>query len=307
MTRPRTDAPASRQLDITLATIRGIESGGDYAAQNAGSSASGAYQFLDTTWAGYGGYDRAWEAPAVVQDAKAIDHVQSILDNNAGDIGSVPVVWYIGHVPAAGSAEWDTIPYPSAGNVLTPRQYQTRWLAEYAEHSSDPSSTGRCLRTREDRSLRSPTATPYPGPWELFSVADVNAPHAAYPAWDWLIPEGTPIYAIRGGARDDRAVLAAQLVGHGLRHQLNQLPQLRHRRHHRRRRRHPLGLLPRLRRPRPRRPRRSPPEPNSSPAATPAAPAHPTSTSKSPPPTASSSALSRCLKRCDQPTSASVP
>jgi hypothetical protein len=186
------------QLDITLATIRGIESGGDYAAQNAGSSASGAYQFLDSTWAGYGGYGRAWEAPAVVQDAKAIEHVQSILDSNAGDVSSIPVVWYIGHVPAADSLEWDTIPYQSAGNVLTPRQYQTRWLAEYAIHISDPTSpVGVCAPGGSIAPLADGYA--YPGPWELFSVADVNAPHAAYPAWDWLIPEGTPIYAIRGG------------------------------------------------------------------------------------------------------------
>ena len=38
-----------------------------------------------------------------------------------------------------------------------------------------------------------------PGPSNLFAAADVNAPHHDYPAWDWLIPEGTPIYAIRGG------------------------------------------------------------------------------------------------------------
>ena len=24
-------------------------------------------------------------------------------------------------------------------------------------------------------------------------------PHHDYPAWDWLIPEGTPVYAVRGG------------------------------------------------------------------------------------------------------------
>jgi murein DD-endopeptidase MepM/ murein hydrolase activator NlpD len=38
-----------------------------------------------------------------------------------------------------------------------------------------------------------------PGPADLFAPADVYAPHAGYPAWDWLIPVGTPIYAIRGG------------------------------------------------------------------------------------------------------------
>jgi Peptidase family M23/Transglycosylase-like domain len=185
------------QLDITLATIRTIESGGDYTVTNAGSSASGAYQFLDSTWAGYGGYTRAWQAPAAVQDAKALEDVSAILDAHSGDVSAVAPSWYIGHVPADGSAEWDTVPYPSAGNVLTPRQYQTRWMAEYAKLSGDPSAV--CVSAGGGSIAPNADGYAYPGPWELFSVADVNAPHAEYPAWDWLIPVGTPIYAMRGG------------------------------------------------------------------------------------------------------------
>jgi muramidase (phage lysozyme) len=50
---------------------------GGYAAQNPSSTASGAYQFLDSTWrgassrAGYPGYARAKSAPWWVQDAVA--------------------------------------------------------------------------------------------------------------------------------------------------------------------------------------------------------------------------------------------
>ena len=186
------------QLDATLATIRTIESGGDYAAQNTGSTASGAYQFLDSTWAGYGGFQRAWQAPAVTQDAKAIEHVQAILEAHAGDVTAVPPVWYVGHVPADGSTEWDTVPYPSAGNVLTPREYQTRWIAEYAEQVA---AVGAGIVGCGGGGSVAPNADGYaiPGPADLFAVADVYAPHAQYPAWDWLIPVGTPIYAIRGG------------------------------------------------------------------------------------------------------------
>jgi hypothetical protein len=49
------------------------ESGGDYSAENATSTASGAYQILDSSWAGYGGYYHAADAPPSVQDAKAAE------------------------------------------------------------------------------------------------------------------------------------------------------------------------------------------------------------------------------------------
>ena len=64
-----------------LACVRAHESAeaGLYSAQNPRSSASGAYQFLDSTWrvvsgrAGHGGYARAIHAPWYVQDAVAYD------------------------------------------------------------------------------------------------------------------------------------------------------------------------------------------------------------------------------------------
>jgi hypothetical protein len=93
------------EMPVILATIRARESGGDYTARATGSTASGASQFTDATWNGYGGYAHAWQAPADVQDRKATEHVQGILDAHDGDIAAVPIVWYIGHLPAPGSAE----------------------------------------------------------------------------------------------------------------------------------------------------------------------------------------------------------
>jgi len=68
----------SVQAHPFLSCVRRHESGGDYGARNPSSSASGAYQFLDSTWrsvssrAGLGGFGRASSAPWFVQDAVAL-------------------------------------------------------------------------------------------------------------------------------------------------------------------------------------------------------------------------------------------
>ncbi len=180
-----------------LATIRSLESGGDYTARAAGSTASGAYQFIDSTWAGYGGFPQAWQAPPEVQDAKASESITAILDAHDGDIGAVPVVWYLGYLPAPSSSAWETVPSAHAGNRLTPRQYQQRWLEEFERLASDPNGASPCSVAGSIAPLADGFA--FPGPADLFALAPVGSPHHDYPAWDWGIPVGTPIYAIRGG------------------------------------------------------------------------------------------------------------
>ena len=49
------------------------ESGGNPTVVNASSGASGKWQFMPSTWAGFGGYNSAAEAPESVQDAKAAE------------------------------------------------------------------------------------------------------------------------------------------------------------------------------------------------------------------------------------------
>ncbi|MDE9366365.1 transglycosylase family protein [Luteipulveratus sp. YIM 133132] len=63
-----------------LEAIKQCESGGDYTAQNPSSSASGAYQFLTSTWQSLNasqGYATAASAPASVQDAAALELYQA--------------------------------------------------------------------------------------------------------------------------------------------------------------------------------------------------------------------------------------
>lgn len=64
------------QAKPTLDAIKFCESSNNYQAQNPTSTASGAYQFLDTTWQSLdasAGYSRAKFAPASVQDAAALE------------------------------------------------------------------------------------------------------------------------------------------------------------------------------------------------------------------------------------------
>jgi murein DD-endopeptidase MepM/ murein hydrolase activator NlpD len=136
VTTPSASIPA--ELGAILATIRAMETGGDYGTTVTTSSASGAYAFLDSSWGGFGGYARAKDAPPGVQDAKAAAYATYLLQRHNGDVSTVPVSWYIGHVPVG--AEWDTVPVPTAGNKLTPRQYQDRWMRRYAQMVGDPSA-----------------------------------------------------------------------------------------------------------------------------------------------------------------------
>lgn len=53
---------------------------GDLRAQNPTSSASGKWQVIRSTWAGYGGYPEAWNAPEGVQDA----HAAALWDGGRG-------------------------------------------------------------------------------------------------------------------------------------------------------------------------------------------------------------------------------
>ncbi len=209
-------------MGAILQTIRSLESGGQYDARAPKSSASGAYQFIDSTWNSYGGYNRAVDAPPEVQDAKAVEYVTAILASNGNDVSLVGVVWYLGHVPVGD--EWDRVPSPGSGNRLTPRQYQSKWMTLYRSVAPAPPPTitdtdgvaGQTAGTEGQPEaapveLTTPgicvggSVEPLPGGWSLpgpatlLTIEATRRPHHDYPAWDWGIPEGTPIYAIRGG------------------------------------------------------------------------------------------------------------
>jgi hypothetical protein len=134
---PRNVIVRGSQLAYVLATIRHIESGGDYTVGPNRGAASGAYQFITRTWANYAGYPEAYLAPPWVQDERAAADVTAILRTWRNDVSMVPIIWYY---PAAARDPGllDVVPVPQAGNVLTVREYQRRWLDAFTRISGKP-------------------------------------------------------------------------------------------------------------------------------------------------------------------------
>lgn len=75
--------------------IRQAESSGNYGALNPHSSASGAYQYTDSTWNGYGGYAKAALAPPAVQDRRFQQDLHHSLKKYNGDVFKVIASHYL--------------------------------------------------------------------------------------------------------------------------------------------------------------------------------------------------------------------
>jgi hypothetical protein len=130
----------STGMDAVLATIRQLESGDRYEIGANKGGASGAYQFIKSTWdatarrAGRPDLTRVWpyQASRADQDALARQLVAEALGGTQ-DVARIPVVWYY---PKAleQPALMDVVPAPEAGNTKTPRQYRAIWLGIYRQH-----------------------------------------------------------------------------------------------------------------------------------------------------------------------------
>lgn len=118
-----------------LETIKSKESGGNYTVKNPqeGQTASGAYQFIDSTWRAltkkYGigtEYKSAKEAPPEVQDLVAAAEVKNILENNNNDVTKIPLIWYTGNAQGKISQKAMAI-----NSGMKPSQYQYDWMKRF--------------------------------------------------------------------------------------------------------------------------------------------------------------------------------
>ena len=188
-----TSAAGCGELAVILDTIRTIESGSDYSIPKNQGGASGAYQYVVSTWNSYEGYASAYLAPPEIQDARAATDVQAVLATY-GDVAYVPIIWYW-PIAATDASQLDIVPSPRSGNRLTVREYQQHWLSVY-ETKRVGSAAANCTGA-------TPTEDGYALPIDRALIAAhpsmLDEPHHDYPAIDLLIPGGSPVYAVRGG------------------------------------------------------------------------------------------------------------
>jgi hypothetical protein len=134
----------SASIQGILKTIRQRESGGDYSAQAPGSSASGAYQFINSTWRsltkkyGIGAeFARAVDAPSSIQDSVASKYVEDILARAGGDVSKVPLEWYTGNINGKMSDKAVAL-----NGGLTASEYQRKWMTDYSKIATPGARNG---------------------------------------------------------------------------------------------------------------------------------------------------------------------
>jgi len=181
-----------------LDTIKKRESGNNYLARAKGSTASGAYQFINGTWKSLTKkfnigteFASAADAPPAIQDKVADAYISDILRRANGDVSKVPLEWYTGNISGKISAA-----AMAANRGLTPQAYQSSWMAEYARQG------GKIQRSQS-------SATPTTG-----SGASVT-PAAATTGGAGESPDASPAGAAQSGATAPAAPAAGAAGGIG--------------------------------------------------------------------------------------------
>lgn len=111
--------------------IKQKESTDNYQAINKerkGNTASGAYQYTDATWNGYGGYPKAALAPPAVQDRRFQEDISHRLQEYDGDPYKAIAAHYLPAL-ADDPSKWDK-PFKVHGRVVKPVVSYVRYITK---------------------------------------------------------------------------------------------------------------------------------------------------------------------------------
>lgn len=203
-----------------LATIRHFESGNNYTARSKSSSASGAYQIIDSTWSSWKKavpaaiqYAHAADAPPSVQDAVAAAAVTGYIQQFGGWLSAIPFHWY--YPPAWNNPDVASKVPPGGGNTMSVQSYAQRWVNWFnTGTNSQPvigsgPGTGVKVPAGGDGTPADPgyTSTTIPGPadtmWHgmLYMVDGKYIVQKLTGLYYYIDPEGL-IYTIVGNKRN---------------------------------------------------------------------------------------------------------
>ena len=125
-----------------MAAIRQVESGGNYKAVGPPTPygrATGAYQFLDSTWGGHAGFRRAADAPPSVQDARAAELMGQYFAQ-FGSWRAVAIAWHAGPGVARRYVRGQDI--GNIGDVnITTKTYADRVMAGFGRDDTGSGSS----------------------------------------------------------------------------------------------------------------------------------------------------------------------
>ena len=166
-----------------LDTIRTVETGGNYQTRIATATASGAYAFIDSSWQYFARqagidttqYPSAWMAPPPEQDAAAAVYVNELLARPQQP-GRRHPRRLVSAVRARRPELMDQVPYPQAGNNLTIRQYQLKWMNVYHQKLAAAAPGPDGINANCSTSITADGQWALPAPRDVLANAGIDSP-----------------------------------------------------------------------------------------------------------------------------------
>lgn len=158
--------PNDAELERFLAALRKHESDNRNRPNQGGhSSASGYYQYVNSTWANYGGYRRAMDAPFEVQHQRAREDAIRAWRKHGGDWEKVAAEHFYPGL-AGDKSQWHLIPGQERGKAFpgnpTMRRYVSSVMSSMGGVPTTPPTDGGGVSIDAAVTLEDPAPDPEP-------------------------------------------------------------------------------------------------------------------------------------------------